>query len=111
MKRKNFKYKYIVAGKKVIALSTYAKKVVKGVAVCADNDEFNEESGKKLAALRCDEKVAQKRFKRAENEYNWTREWLKTAQAAFDSASKYYTESAEAYKEAKTETEKFLETL
>ena len=63
------RYRYIVMDNKVICISTYAKKVVKGIAKCSPNDEFDIEIGKKLAKLRCDEKVANKRVNRAAKKY------------------------------------------
>lgn len=60
-----FNYKYIVTGNKVIALSTYAGKTVRGVAKCAPGDEFDIEKGKDLATARCAYKIAQKRWKRS----------------------------------------------
>lgn len=61
------RYTYIVVPKKrkVIAYSTYAGQAVRGIAKCAPNDEFDIEFGKKLAAARCNVKVARKRLKRA----------------------------------------------
>lgn len=69
------KYKYIVHEMKdgkirVIALSTYAGKTVRGVANCLPEDEFNLEKGKKLAAARCGLKVAEKRAKRANEKFS-----------------------------------------
>ena len=61
------KYRYYFAGNKIIATSTYAGQTVRGVALCAPEDEFNEAKGKELAAARCNEKVAQKRYNRAMN--------------------------------------------
>lgn len=49
----------------VVALSTYCGKVVKGVAKCMESDSFSLETGKKLAAARCDLKVCIKRKNRA----------------------------------------------
>lgn len=61
------KYDFIVIPekRKVIALTTYAGKVVRGVAKCNPTDTWNEEIGKELAAHRCNIKVAEKREKRA----------------------------------------------
>ena len=59
------KYKYYVNGRTVYAVSTYCGRTVKGKAICASDDEFDIEAGKKLAAARCEVKVAQKRAKRA----------------------------------------------
>lgn len=59
------KYKYYQAGNKVIAVSSFAGRTVRGVAKCNPNDTFDLEKGKKLAALRCNEKVARRRFARA----------------------------------------------
>lgn len=60
------KYKFYTNGSRVIAVSTYAGRTVRGVAVCHDGDEFSLEKGKELAALRCAEKIARKRLNRAE---------------------------------------------
>ena len=59
------KYKFYTNGSRVIAVSTYAGRTVRGVAVCHDDDEFSLEKGKELAALRCAEKIAKKRIARA----------------------------------------------
>lgn len=59
------KYKFYINGSRVIAVSTYAGKTVRGVAVCHAGDTFSLEKGKKLAALRCAEKIAKKRVARA----------------------------------------------
>lgn len=64
------KYRFYTNGPRVIAVSTYAGKTVRGVAVCHEGDEFSMEKGKKLAALRCAEKIAQKRLARAERKVN-----------------------------------------
>ena len=67
---KNYNYKYVVIpGEKVIAISTYAGRTVKGVAKCHPNDTFDVEFGKKLAAARCNEKIAYKRLTRALNKF------------------------------------------
>ena len=61
------RYNYVVIPekKKIVAYSTYAGQSVRGVAKCAPDDEFDIEFGKKLAAARCNVKVARKRLKRA----------------------------------------------
>lgn len=67
---KNYNYKYVVIpGEKVIAISTYAGRTVKGVAKCHPNDIFDIEFGKKLAAARCNEKISYKRLTRAVNKF------------------------------------------
>ena len=66
------KYHFHIATKvdgtpyKVIAVSSYAGKKVRGVAKCDERDTFSLESGKKLAAARCAVKIAEKRVARAE---------------------------------------------
>ena len=60
------KYKYYRANNKIICVSTFAGKPVRGVAVCSPNDEFDYDKGAKLARLRCDAKIATKRFNRAD---------------------------------------------
>ena len=59
------KYRYYFNGNRVIAVSTYGGKTVRGVAICHPEDSFNVELGKRLAAARCNEKIAIKRYARA----------------------------------------------
>ena len=55
------KYSFYTDGKtKVIAVSTYAGKVIRGVAKCDVNDTFSLEKGKKLAAARYNKKITKK---------------------------------------------------
>ena len=49
----------------VKAVSTYAGQNIFGKAICHPNDKFDLEKGKELAAARCNEKVAEKRVRRA----------------------------------------------
>ena len=67
--RKNFnpKYKFYTNDKKVIAVSTYAKKNVRGVAVCSKDDNFDVDFGMKLAKIRCDKRINEKRLKYLNN--------------------------------------------
>lgn len=61
------KYRYIVHGNEVIAISRYAGKKVVGKAKCSPDDSFNVEFGKKLAAYRCNLKICEKRLNKARN--------------------------------------------
>ena len=54
----------------VKAVSTYAGQNVFGKAICHPNDKFDLEKGKELAAARCNEKVAEKRLRRAIQKLN-----------------------------------------
>ena len=87
MERK-FNYKYVINEEKrtVVALSSFAGQVVRGVARCAPNDAFNVEAGKKLAEARCAAKIAHKRLQRAEDMAKWSAE-----------AVAYYTDQARKY--------------
>ena len=94
------RYKFIEAGNKVICISTFAKKPIKGIAKCAPSDTFDIEVGKKLAQLRCDEKVADHRASRAAQKY------IEAAQIMFDAIEyyhdmkAYFLESEMRYEEA-----------
>lgn len=65
------KYRFYTATKvtgepyKVIAVSTYCGKPVRGVATCSKNDVFDLNKGMRLAAARCNAKIAERRKKRA----------------------------------------------
>ena len=75
------KYQTFTSGNKVIVVSHYAGKAVKGYAKCDPKDTFDYGKGQYLATLRCDEKVCNKRLKRAIKK-------LAEAQAEFNKAQK-----------------------
>lgn len=79
---------------KVIAVSTYAGRPVRGVAICSPEDTYDVWSGKVLAAARCNQKVAEKRLKRAEKK-------LREATAAFTQAQKHMLEMNDYYEDAR----------
>lgn len=64
------KYTYYQSDNKIIAISSYAGKTVKGYAKCAPEDTFDTKKGKELAAARCNAKVADKRLKNATSKYH-----------------------------------------
>ena len=61
------KYRYFTTKNQVIAVSTYAGKIVRAVAKCNPKDEYDLEKGKALAAARLSVKVSKKRKKNAES--------------------------------------------
>jgi len=97
---KNYNYKYVVTPNKVIAISTYAGRTVRGVAKCHPNDTFDVEFGKKLAAARCNKKVAYKRMMRALNKYGEAKGNLYTAQQELLRMTSYLHDANEACEDA-----------
>lgn len=91
------KYKFVVTDKKVIAISTFAKQPVRGVAVCAPGDKFDEETGKKLARLRCAAKIAEKRLKEATNWFEYCSHMLSFWESEYDSSDDYSSDAFEKY--------------
>ena len=94
------KYTFYTTKNKVIAISTYAGKVVRGIAKCDPRDEFDLEQGKRLAAARCNERIAGKRLRRARKCYNEATEDFRVAKARFEKMARYLEDSAIAAKEA-----------
>ena len=99
---RKFEYKYKIDEEKrtIVALSTFAGKTVAGVARCAPTDEFNIETGKKIAAARCSVKIAEKRMKRAEECYSYAVEAMKYWCEYATKMKHYDADSVEAYKKA-----------
>lgn len=87
--------KYSDGKGKIVIVSTYAGKTVRGVAKCSPNDNFDEATGIKLATLRCDAKVADKRVKRARAKYNEAAAAFNKANAAFERATAYLRKAEE----------------
>ena len=94
-------YKYVVTPNKVIALSSYGGRTVRGIAKCHPGDTFNEETGKALAAARCNEKIAAKRYARAQKKYLEMCEELKDFQTRAHKMADYLRDSYKAHEEAK----------
>ncbi len=87
-------------GIKTIAVTTYAGKTVRGTALCAPNDTYDEETGKKIAAARCNLKVAEKRLTRAEHKYYAAKVMEADARCYVDKMDRYWDDAEEAYWEA-----------
>ncbi len=87
------KYRYYTNGRKVIAVSTYAGKTVRGVASCNPQDTFDLEKGKKLAALRCAVKIADKRVQRAESKVDEADNKVIEAIQHADKMDQYYADA------------------
>ena len=93
-------YKYIITGNKVIALSTYAGRTVKGIAKCHPSDKFDVEYGKELAAARCNQKIAKKRYERARVKYWDMCKEIKEVNARAQKVSDYLKDAAVADRDA-----------
>lgn len=105
------KYRYYTADRKVVAVSTYCGKTVRGVAVCAPEDEFDLEVGKRIAAAKCNAKVAEKRLARAQDKaFDAGLATLK-AQGHQREMQAYYDDSYKAYMEAIDEYNKLIASI
>lgn len=60
-----YKFYYNKDEETIICTTLYKCQVVRGIAKCNPEDEFNLELGKKLAYLRCRKKFLRKKLKRA----------------------------------------------
>ena len=97
---RKFEYKYKIDEEKrtIVAMSTFAGKTVVGVARCAEEDEFNIETGKKIAAARCSVKIAEKRMKRAEDCHSFAHDCVEFWTERLEKMARYDADSVEAYK-------------
>lgn len=77
----------------VSARSTYAGKTVKGYAKCDPRDSYDVESGKALAAARCNAKIAEKRVARAQRQVAKAAQMVKDAQAYEAKMKAYLSDS------------------
>ena len=105
------KYRYYQANNRVIAVSTYAGRTVKASAKCHENDNFNLETGKLLAAARCNEKVSAKRVARANMKVKQAQADLERAQKHLEDMKQYLNDAVIAYNDAGIATDKIIESL
>lgn len=82
---------------RVVAVSSFAGKPVKGYADCHPNDEFDIEYGKALAAARCAEKIAAKRCKRAYSKVDEAKAQANAALAYLQKMMKYEADAEANY--------------
>lgn len=116
MKDYSNKYKYRCftnsKGQRVIiAMSTYEGKVVRGIAKCDPGDEYVEKDGKKLAAARCNEKIATKRENRAKRKLAEAKAQLIMAQKHFADMENYYNDAFNANSNAKDALAEILKNM
>lgn len=90
---------------KIIAVTTYAGKTVRGTAICHENDTFDEKIGKEIAAARCAVKVAERRAKRAGRKMDEAEMIAEQAQDYADRMTDYFYDAEDALVEA----ERFLD--
>ena len=105
------KYKFFIANNSVIAVSTYAGKKVRGVAKCNPNDEFSLEAGQKLAAARCNLKIAEKRAKRAKTKFDEAIIATANMMEHRYRMKSYFEDSYREFENAKTELNELLQQM
>lgn len=96
---------------KIVALSSFAGKTIKGVAKCDPSDSFSTEFGVELAVARCNSKVASKRVKYAAKKLIDAQVTLEEAQKQFELMFAYYNDSIRRSKEADDEVESILDSI
>ncbi len=92
------KYQFITHERKdgrveIIAISTFAGKPVRGKAICAADDTFDHQKGMTLAAARCNEKIAKKRYARSKRKIREAEDAVLVATRRYD-AMRHYHEDA-----------------
>lgn len=102
------KYKFYFGPNKVVAVSTYEGKTVRGVAKTDPRDTFDVDAGKKLAAARCNAKIAAKRKNRADRELKKAVDAFSQAQRHMEKMNDYYEDARIAVKKANTEVTNLL---
>lgn len=97
--------------KEIIAISTYAGKVVKGRAKCASNDTYDFEKGKELAGARCNQKVCAKRVKRAEKKLSEAAKELQKAKRKYNKMVTYFDDATNALSDATVDLDYLLKQM
>ena len=97
---------YTVGERKAIVVSRYAGKAVRGVAKCSPGDTYDQEKGEKLARLRCDAKISEKRVARSQEAYADALKKLAAAQKCVDAMQNYVHDAAVEHNKVLTELAK-----
>lgn len=92
MKRK-INYKHFQTGNKVIAVSSFGGRAVRGIAKCDPRDQFDFETGKEIAEARCNYKIAKKRLRFAEDQCDAIGECLRILENEYARSLSYYKDA------------------
>lgn len=95
--------------KETVAVTTYAGRPVRAFAKCNPEDSYDEEFGATLAKYRCNQKVAEKRVKRATTKYNEAVDAYISAVAYLEKMKEYLNDAQYDYEVAQSVTDKFLD--
>ena len=112
--RKNFvpKYRYYTNGENiVVAVASYAGRTIRGVAKCSDQDEFDLETGKKLAAARCAVKIARERVKYTKVQRDMWQDILAYNAVQYEKWDDRYDDALEIEKQAREIYDNMIEGL
>ena len=82
---------------RIVAVSSFAGKPVKGYADCHPNDDYDIEYGCYLAVARCAEKIAAKRCKRAYNKVDEAKAMANAALAHLQKMMQYEADAEANY--------------
>lgn len=105
-------YTYAKKGRQyVCAVSSYAGRKVRGVAICSGKDTYDIEKGKLMAAARCEEKVAEKRLKRSIKKVAEAKNELDKVQKHFAKMTNYNDDAATAFIKAQQDRKNLENTL
>ena len=94
--------------KKVIAVTHYAGRAIRGIAKCSPEDAFNMELGCMLAVARAEEKVAKAKVRNASAKYLEAAKAADAAQKRFDDMKQYYIDSVDQLDEIEEELNNLL---
>lgn len=94
--------------KQVIAVSTYAGRTVRGRATCAPEDSYDEQVGREIAAARCNEEIARRRYLRSCACYDEAQRKYEEAMAFLKRMGDYLDDSQAAFVEARALTDRLL---
>ena len=105
------RYKIYESGNKVIAVSSFAGKAVRGIAKCDPSDTFSPEIGRQLAEARCNVNVADKRERYAADRLKDAIAWYNEASAYMQKQLARFGDATKKHEEAKASLAAILETI
>lgn len=107
------KYKYYSfhvdeESRKVVAVTHYAGRAVRGIAKCAPEDTFDVETGCKIAVARAEKKVARAKVRNAAEKYLQAAKVADAAEKRFDDMKQYYMDAIDQLDQAELDLENLV---
>lgn len=97
--------------REIIAISSFQGKTIKGRAKCHPEDLFNSDIGEMLAALRCNQKICEKRYETVRDYFFELKNEIENLSKKIEKVEENFYKAEEEYEEANNLLQNYIEKI